>query len=333
MSGPLSGINIVDLTSVVMGPFATQLLGDMGADVIKVEPPGGEIMRFASRGRHTGMSTLYLNINRNKRSFVLNLKHEAGREALLKLIEQSDVLVSNIRPLAMARLGLGYEDVVKVNPQVIYVSGVGYGQDGPYADRPAYDDLIQTMSGLTNLFQQAYDDEPKFVPSNICDRITGLTMVNAVTAALFHRERTGLGQSIEVPMFETMVQFLMGEHLGGHTCEPPIGEIGYQRVLNPNRIPYPTKDGHLAILVYNNKHWATFLSLIGKPELIGQGIFTDAASRSQSIVEVYGFVKEQIARHTTAEWLDILANADIPHAPVREFSTLFADEHLRAINF
>lgn len=333
MSGPLSGIKIIDLTTVLMGPFATQLLGDMGAEVIKIEPVGGDVIRYSNQGRTPGMSNLFLNNNRNKRSLVLNLKHEAGQAVLLKLAAQSDVLVSNIRPQAMARLGLAYNDVAEVNPRLIYVACFGFGQAGPYAERTAYDDLIQTMVGIPSLFERAYDDEPKFLPSNVCDRVTGLNVVNAVTAALFYRERTGQGQAIEVPMFETMVQFLMSDHLGGYTFEPPEGPPGYARIVNPNRRPYRTQDGYLALLVYNDKQWVEFLQLIDRPDLIGQGIFANMSVRGQNIVAVYGFVRDSISRRTTIEWLDLLGHSDLPHAAVPTLEDLFENEHLQAVNF
>ncbi|MEM7534489.1 MAG: CoA transferase [Chloroflexota bacterium] len=333
ITGPLSGIKVIDLTSIVMGPFATQFLGDMGADVIKVEPPHGDVMRYANHSHSEGMSNIFMNSNRNKRSLVLNLKHEMGRDALLKLVAQGDVLVSNIRPQAMARLGLSYEDAAAVNPQIIYVACFGFGQDGPYAERTAYDDLIQTMSGVPNLFERAYGDAPKFLPANFCDRVTGLNVVNAVTAALFYRERTGKGQAIEVPMFETMVQFLMSDHLGGYTFEPPEGVPGYERIVNPNRRPYATKDGYIGLLVYNDKQWAEFLQMIDRPNLIGQGIFATMKTRGQNIVEVYGFVQDCFRQRTTAEWLDRLSKTDLPHAAVSTLEDVFADEHLQAINF
>ena len=333
MPGPLSGIKIIDMTTVIMGPYATQILGDMGADVIKVESPGGDVLRYSNSGHTHGMSNIFLNNNRNKRSLALNLKSSQGREVLLKLAVESDVLVSNVRPKAMARLGLSYDDVRAVNPAIIYVSGVGFGQDGPYAKRAAYDDLIQTMVGVPNLFQRAYGNEPHFLPSNFCDRVTGLNMVNAVTAALFYRERTGKGQSIEVPMFETMLQFLMADHLGGYTFEPPEGEPGYERIVNPNRRPFRTKDGYIGILVYNDKQWVEFLQIADRPELIGQGIFADMSVRGQNIVEVYGFVRECFSQHTTAEWLERLAKTDLPHAAMPTLEDLFEDEHLQAINF
>ncbi|MBV7334852.1 CoA transferase [Chloroflexi bacterium TSY] len=333
MPGPLAGIKIVDLTTILMGPYATQILGDMGADVIKIESINGDPLRFANQGRNPGMSNLFLNNNRNKRSLTLNLKHAAGRTALFKLLQRCDAFVSNIRPPALARLGLSYSQVVAVNPQIVYVICFGFGQSGPYADRAAYDDLIQTMIGVPNLFERAYGDEPKFLPANFCDRVTGLNVVNAVTSALFYRERTGRGQSVEIPMFETMVQFLMSDHLGGYTFEPPMGSPGYTRIINPNRRPYATKDGYMAVLVYNDKQWAEFFCTIGRPDLIGEGIFNSMNSRGANILEVYGFVQEMLSQRTTQEWLDLFCDTDIPHAVVHSLEELFDDEHLKNIDF
>ena len=301
MSGPLSGIKIIDLTTVLMGPSATQMLGDLGAEVIKIEPLKGDVIRYSNQGRNHGMSNLFLNCNRNKKSLVLNLKHKKGKAALLKLVKEGDVLVSNVRPKAMERFGLSYKEVAAINPKIIYVSCFGFGQKGPYAERAAYDDIIQTMVGIPNLFQRAYNEEPKFLPSNFCDRVTGLNAVNMVTAALFYRERTGKGQLVEVPMYETMLQFLLGDHLGGYTFEPPKGEPGYARIVNPNRKPYKTKDGYIALLVYNDKQWAAFLPLIERTDLVGEGIFANMSVRGQNIKEVYGFVKIEVAKKTTAQ--------------------------------
>ena len=333
MPGPLHGITVIDLTTVLMGPFATQHLGDMGANVIKVEPTKGDVIRYSNHGRNHGMSNLFLNNNRNKRSIVLDLKQEKGKAVLTKLIQSGDVIVSNVRPHAMARLGLSYEEVKKMKSDIIYVSCFGFGQNGPYAKRAAYDDIIQTMVGVPHLFERAYDEPPKFLPSNFCDRVCGLTAVNAVTTALFYRERTGQGQLVEIPMYETMVQFLMGDHLGGHTFEPPIGKMGYARIVNPNRKPYQTKDGYLAMLVYNNKQWAAFLELINRTDLIGQGIFADMSSRGANIVEVYGFVREVVIQHSTSTWLQRLKNTDIPHTIVPTLEDILENEHLQAVNF
>ncbi|MEM7800626.1 MAG: CoA transferase [Chloroflexota bacterium] len=333
MPGPLNGIKIVDLTTVVMGPFATQLLGDMGADIIKVEPLSGDVMRFANHGRHRGMSNVFLNLNRNKRSLALDMKADGGQTIITRLIKEADVIVSNIRPKSMARLQLAYEDTRQINPKLIYVNCFGFGQSGPYADRAAYDDLIQGMAGVPSLFEKAYQEAPKYLPSNFCDRVTGLNVVNAVTTALFYRERHGVGQAIEIPMFETMVQFILGDHLGGYTFDPPEGEIGYARIVNPNRRPFATKDGFLAILVYNDKQWAQFLTLIGRSELVGTGIFADQATRGLNIKEVYGFVGEVLTERSTAEWLALFKTADFPHAPIEPLEKLLEHEHLTAVNF
>jgi crotonobetainyl-CoA:carnitine CoA-transferase CaiB-like acyl-CoA transferase len=333
MPGPLSGIKLLDLTSLLMGPYATQVLGDMGADVIKVESPEGDGVRHASPGRHAGMGSVYLNHNRNKRSIVVDLKQAAGKDVLMRLAGQSDVLVSNIRPQAMARLGLAYADVAAVNPRLIYVQCFGFGQSGPYAERAAYDDLIQTLAGVPDLFVRTYGDEPRYVPSNFCDRVTGMSVVNAVLGALFYRERTGKGQAIEIPMFETMVEFLLSDHLGGYTFEPPIGPPGYQRILNPNRRPYRTRDGYISLLVYNDKQWAEFFRMIGRPELAGQGIYAGMQTRAQNVVEVYGFVRACLAERTTQAWLDLLAKSDLPYAPVGRLEDVFSNEHLRAVGF
>jgi crotonobetainyl-CoA:carnitine CoA-transferase CaiB-like acyl-CoA transferase len=333
MPGPLAGIKVVDLTTVLMGPYATRILGDFGADIVKVESLDGDVIRYANRGRSKGMSNLFLNNNRNKRSLALNLKHDAGRDVLLRLAERSDVLISNIRPGAMARLGLSFDELVEVNRRIIYVSGVGFGQRGPYAGRRAYDDLIQSMVGIPSLLHKAYGDEPRFLPSNFCDRVTALTVVNAVTAALFHRERTGNGQHIEVPMFETMVDFIMSDHLGGFTFEPPEGPAGYARIVNRNRRPFRTKDGYLALLVYSDEQWREFLALIDRTDLVGEGMFATMNSRADNAVEVYGFVETAIADKTTAEWLALLDGSDLPCAQVPELEDLFDDEHLVAIGF
>ena len=333
MPGPLAGTKIIDLTSVLMGPYATRILGDFGADVIKIESLDGDVIRYANRGRSQGMSNLFLNNNRNKRSLALNLKHEAGRKVMMRLAEQSDVLISNVRPDAMTRLGLSYDDVRKANDSIVYVSCTGFGQRGPYAGRRAYDDLIQAMVGIPNLIQRTYGEEPKFLPSNFCDRVTALHVVNAVTAALFHRERSGRGQSIEVPMYETMTDFVMSDHLGGHTFEPPAGPPGYERIVNSNRRPYRTKDGYLALLVYSDQQWLAFLTLINRKDLIGEGIFATMASRADNAVDVYGFVDTVIGEKTTAEWLELLSDSDLPFTEIPALEDLFTDEHLSAVDF
>jgi len=333
MPGPLAGIKVIDLTTVLMGPYATRILGDYGADIIKIESLDGDIIRYANRGRSEGMSNLFLNNNRNKRSLALNLKQEAGRDVMSKLVERSDVFVSNIRPQALARLGLSYDDVSGINGKMIYVSCVGFGQNGPFAGRRAYDDLIQSMVGIPNLIQRAYGDEPRFLPSNFCDRVTGMSVVSVITAALFHRERTGKGQSIEVPMYETMVDFVMSDHLGGLTYVPPEGPAGYERIVNPNRRPYRTRDGYIALLVYTDQQWSTFFDIIDRRDLIGQGVFATMGTRADNAAEVYGFVDTTMIQKSTTEWLTLLEDSDLPCAKVPDLEDLVNDEHLAAIEF
>lgn len=333
-SGPLAGVRIIDLTSVVMGPFATQILADLGADVIKVEPPEGDVLRQIAPMRHPGMGHIFLHHNRNKRSIVLDLKQPVGREALLRLARGADVLIYNVRPQAMRRLQLAYEDVAAINPRIIYVGAYGYSQGGPYAAQPAYDDLIQGMAGLPAIFADAGADRPRYVPTAISDRITGLAAVNAVTAALFCRERTGKGQAVEVPMFETVTQMVLGDHLCGRTFDPPVEPLHYERMLAPHRAPYATQDGYVCVLVYNDKQWRSFFKLIGREELFDSDPrFSSQEARSRNIGEVYAFVAEQMATRTSAEWLALLKQADIPATPMNSVDDVIDDPHLAATRF
>ena len=334
MTQPLDGVRIIDLSSVVMGPFATQLLGDLGADVVKVEAPDGDILRHIAPMRHPAMGHIYLHHNRNKRSIVLDLKKPEGLEALLKLVKTADVLFYNVRPQAMKRLKLSYEDVVKVNPQIIYVGAYGFGQRGPYAAQPAYDDLIQGMSAMPALFHEAGASAPRYVPLAIADRITGLAAVNAITTALFARSRTGKGQSVEVPMFETVTQLVLADHMGGFTFDPPEGPYGYARMLAEHRAPYQTKDGYMCVLIYNDKHWRAFFKLIGKAEMFEQDArFSSHEARSRNIAEVYAFAAEQLKQRTNAEWEKLLREADIPSAPMKTVGDVLNDPHLAATGF
>src|SRR5258706_5656105 len=252
-AGPLAGVTVIDLTSVVLGPLATQILGDLGANVIKIEPPEGDIARAAGVARNPGMISIHLAVNRNKRSVVLDLKQPAGAAVLRRLIGRADVLVHNMRAAAITRLGFDYAAVAALNPGIVYCAAYGFGESGPYRDYPAYDDLIQARSGVAAL-GGVNAPAPAFAPTIMADKTVGLTALYAVLAALFHRARTGQGQAIEVPMFETMVAFMMVEHLGGLTFEPPLGPAGYARVLAPDRRPHRTTDGHVAILPYTTRH-------------------------------------------------------------------------------
>jgi crotonobetainyl-CoA:carnitine CoA-transferase CaiB-like acyl-CoA transferase len=334
MSGPLAGVRIIDLTTVVMGPFATQILADLGADVVKVEPPEGDVLRHIAPMRHAGMGHIFLHHNRNKRSIVLDLKQSLGREALLRLARSADVLIYNVRPQAMRRLRLAYENVRAVNPRIIYVGAYGYSERGPYGAQPAYDDLIQGMAALPSILVDAGADRPRFVPTAIADRITGLSAVNAVSAALYCRERTGEGQAVEVPMFETLAHMVLADHMGGRTYEPPTGPAGYERMLAPHRAPYATKDGYICVLIYNDKHWRKFFGLIGREELFETDPrFSSQAARSRNIAEVYAFVAAQMATRTSADWLRVLREADIPATPLNSVNDVIDDPHLAETGF
>ena len=332
MSGPLSGIKVLDMTTVFMGPHCTQILAEHGADVIKLETPEGDIVRKIIPARHEGMGALFLLANRGKRSIVLDVKKPAGREAALKLAAQCDVLVYNVRPQAMTRLGLSYADVAAVNPRIVYVGAFGYGQDGPYRAQPAYDDMIQAAAGLASLPNRVNGAEPRYVPCAIVDRSVALAAVNAVTTALFHRERTGQGQAVDVPMFETMAHLLLGEHLYGHAFEPPLAGLGYPRSLAPDRRPYLTKDGYIAALVYTDRQWKVFFDMIGRSELLHDHRFKDMGSRTKNVKEVYTFVAEMMQMRTTSEWLDAFGRADIPAMPMQTLESLIDDAHLQAVN-
>jgi crotonobetainyl-CoA:carnitine CoA-transferase CaiB-like acyl-CoA transferase len=334
MSGPLEGVRILDLTTVVMGPFATQLLGDLGAEVIKVEPPGGDNTRHLAPMRNPGMGAIFLHMNRNKRSIVLDLKKPAGRDVLLRLARNADVLVYNTRPQAMARLGLAYADLCAVHPNIIYVGAFGFDQRGPYAARPAYDDLIQGAVGFPSLLMRTGAASPRYVPATLCDRIVGQATANAVLAALFQRERSGKGQAVDVPMFETMAQFVLGDHFGGRTFEPALGEPGYARVLAKFRTPYATHDGYICALIYNDKQWRNFLSLIGKPELFTTDErFSSHSNRANRIEDVYAFVADEMRNRTTEAWKKLLTEGDIPWAPMNSLDELIDDPHLAATGF
>ncbi|WP_421956475.1 CaiB/BaiF CoA transferase family protein [Polaromonas sp.] len=332
-NGPLAGVRVLDLTTVVMGPAATQILGDLGADVIKVEQPDGDSMRGIGPFRHAGMGPLYLQANRNKRSVMLNLKSPEGRASLLALAASVDVVVSNIRPQAMKRLGLDYASVREINPSIIFCAAVGYGSGGPDAGKAVYDDLMQAASGISGLFRKV-DGAPRYAPVNLCDRIVGLYLTISVTSALYHRQRTGEGQEIEVPMFETMAQFVLADHMGGGAFVPPEGKMGYLRLLSRTRGPYATKDGHLSLVVYTNTHWRAFSKLVGEPDLLDRDPrFFTQETRTQNAEAIGEYLSVHLATKTNQEWLDILTKADIPASPVNDIEDLFEDPHLKAVNF
>lgn len=327
---PLDGVRIIDMSTVLMGPYATQILGDYGADVVKVEPPSGDVMRMAGPMRSAGMGALFLAVNRNKRSLVLDVKKPAGRAVLVRLCETADVFVHNVRPAAMRRLDLGEEILLRRNPRLVYVSLVGYGERGPYAGRPAYDDLIQGATGVASLF--ADSGEPRYVPLTIADRIVGLNAAHAIMAALIARDRAGQGQSIELPMFETMAQFVLADHIGGRGFEPPLGPPGYSRLLAHDRRPYRTSDGYVCVLVYNDKQWQSLFQAIGRiEEFRADARLSDHATRAQHYPYVYGVLAEILKTRPTAAWLELLRANDIPCTPLNDLDALIDDPHLDAV--
>ena len=333
MTGPLVGVRVIDMTSILMGPYAAQLLGDMGADVIKVEAPVGDMVRDLAPMQNPRMGSLYLHVNRSKRGLVLDLKQPAGLEAVKKLLATADVLLYNVRPQAMARLGLGYDVVQKINPRMLYVGTFGFGQDGPYAAKPAFDDLIQGAIGLPSLIKQAGSDVPRYVPSNIVDRTVGLYAVSSLCAALFHREKTGRGQKIDIPMFETMISHLLSDHIGGQTFDPPNGPPGYPRLLASERRPYKTADGFVCAVIYSDKQWASFFKAIGRSEIFeNDPRFLNLTVRTQHINDLQALAAKIFLERTTNAWLELLDQADIPTMPLHTLETIFEDPHLKAVN-
>lgn len=332
MPGPLHGIKIIELTSVVLGPWACQLLADMGADVIKVEAPRGDSNRSLGAARHTGMAALYLTCNRNKRSIVLDLKNPEGRAALQRLTAQADVFIHNNRPQSMRKLGLEYSNLKPGNPRLIYCGAYGYSKRGPYGDLGALDDSIQAASGIAHLNELVLG-EPRYLPTIVADKTAALTVVYAVIAALFHRERTGEGQELEVPMFETMVHFVMAEHLWGMSFVPPLGKPGYTRLMSKHRKPYRTRDGYIALLPYLDSHWEIFCRTVGREELLSDPRFKTLADRVHHIDDTYSTTAEIMATRTTREWLELFRGTSIPTQAVNTLEDLVTDPHLQATGF
>jgi crotonobetainyl-CoA:carnitine CoA-transferase CaiB-like acyl-CoA transferase len=279
------------------------------------------------------MGHIFLNANRNKRSVVLDLKRPAARDACLAIAKTCDVLVYNIRPQAMARLGLAYEQLKTINPKIIYVGCFGYSQRGPYAAKAAYDDLIQGAAGIPALLKAQGAETPRYAPIIVADRSVGQQVASAVSAALYYREKTGKGQRVDVPMFEHLLQIVLGEHLGGYTFEPPLGEAGYARMLAPDRRPYETKDGYVCALIYNDKQWRAFFSVLGRPEKMAEPEFATQEARSRNYGRAYAFVAEEMKTRSTAEWLEALERADIPVQRMNGLDDIVADEHLAATGF
>lgn len=326
----LKNVRIVDITAIVMGPYATQMLADMGADVIKVEPLEGEIFRNTPPAKSRGMGAHSLNCNRNKRSLAVDLKTEAGRKILTDLIKGADVVIHNMRAKAAKKLGIDYASITKLNPTAIFCEAWGYGQEGPYRDEPAFDDIIQSYSGLASINANE-EGVPRFFPTIICDKVTALYVTQAILGALYHRAVTGKGAHLEVPMYETNVAFFMLEHLSGETFVPPEGGLGYLRIME--RKPMPTKDGYITSGVYTHAHWIKFLNAIGREDLVAHAWLKSQATIAANIDKLYALMaKEIMPARTSAEWLEILRQLDIPCAPVLGLSDLLDNPHLKAVS-
>jgi crotonobetainyl-CoA:carnitine CoA-transferase CaiB-like acyl-CoA transferase len=329
-TGPLAGVRVLDLTAVVLGPLATQILGDYGADVIKLEPPEGDLMRANGVSRHRGMSSIFMAINRNKRSLVIDLKHPEGVAAVMRLLPRVDVLVHNMRVAAIERLGLGHAACAAINPRLVYCVATGFGEDGPDAGKPAFDDVIQAACGLAGLLGHE-TGQPDYVPSLIADKTTGLALANAVLAALFERTRSDRGQYVEVPMFETMVAFTLAEHLGGLSFEPAIGPAGYARLLAGGRKPVPTRDGHVAMLPYTGEHWRRFFERMGRDDLSTRHGVDDRHARNARVKELYADMAALTRTLTTDDLLALCGELDIPATRIHTIAELPEHPHLRAV--
>lgn len=331
---PLAGVRVLDLSSVIMGPACTQLLADYGAEVVKVEAPEGDVMRHAGAKTEPRMGAMFLHANEGKQSLVLDLKQPEGRAHLLRMLPEFDVFIHNIRPQAMRRLGLDEPAIRALHPSVVYVELSGYAEDGPYAGRAAFDDIIQAQTGLAELFARQTGGAPSYVPTLVADRVTGLTAAHATLAALYRRQATGQGDYVQVSMFETLAAFVLADHLGGATFEPAAGPMCYSRLITPHRKPYRTLDGYIAVVVYNDKHWRSFFAAIDAMDVFdADPRFQTAAARADNYDAIYGYLSELLVTRTSAEWLALLEAADIPCCPVNRVEDLLDDPQLQAIGF
>ncbi len=341
-TGPLKGVRILDMTGVVFGAYATQMLADMGAEVVKVEFPGGrrgaggDIMRWAGQvpeGAPEDLGPIYMSINRNKRSVLLDLREPDAVAALHALVKRSDVFAASVRYEGLKRLGLDYDSIAALRPDIVYVHGAGYGSDGPYAGEPAYDDLIQAASGFADLLPRTDGDpEPRLIPSLLADKVSGLFMGQAILAALFHRQKTGEGQFVEVPMLECVTSFNLVEHMFGHVFEPPTGPWTYTRVTTPHRKPHPTRDGYIGILPYSGLQWEQFFEVAGwGEEITADPRFATDAARSKNIQALYALLDSATVTKTTQEWMDLLRPLSIPVIPMNRMDDLMSDPHLEAV--
>jgi crotonobetainyl-CoA:carnitine CoA-transferase CaiB-like acyl-CoA transferase len=327
-SGPLAGVVVVDVTAMVMGPYCTQIMADMGADVIKIEPPEGDNTRYVSVGPEPGMSGVFVNVNRGKRSVVLDLRSDEGKTVLRALTLEADVFIHSMRSKAIGKLGFGYEQVAALNPRIIYTNCYGYSRRGPNRDLPAYDDTIQAECGIPAV-QEQLTGEANYVGTIVADKVAGLTALYATMMALFHRERTGEGQEVEVSMFETMASFMLVEHANGAMFDPPLGPAVYPRTVAPNRKPYRTSDGYIAALIYNDKQWNAFINAVQPPW--ASDPYATLERRARQIDSVYSLVAETLIQRTTGEWLALFRELEIPAAAMGSPAELFDNPQLNAV--
>ncbi|MEG0922869.1 MAG: CoA transferase [Comamonas sp.] len=332
MNGALNGVRVLDLSSVIFGPMASQVLADYGAEVIKIEPPGGDSTRYTGPAMESGMAAMFMGSNRSKKSVMLDLKQPAAQEALHALLQTTDVFMHSMRPQKLAKLGLDPDTLRAQYPRLIYVGLHGFGEDGPYAGLPAYDDVIQGMSGLADLMNRQ-TGEARYLPTIAADKTCGLVGAHAVLAALFQRERTGTGCFVEVPMYETMVGFNLVEHFYGMHFTPPLSGAGYPRVMAPWRKPYKTLDGHVCMMPYTDMHWRKFFEAVGQSHLATDERFATQAKRTQNIAQLLETMSSYVAQKTTQYWLETCQQLEIPAAPVARMDDLPQDPHLQATGF
>ena len=336
-SGPLAGVKVVDMSSVVLGPFATLIFGDLGADVVKIESgqagKGGDMMRYAGKSPTGDLGPLFMALNRNKASVQLDAKTEAGKAALTALLKDADVFFHNVRMAGMGRLGFGYEDVKAIKPDIVYVHCAGFGEGGPYEKRQAYDDLIQGASGFAALNAMRSGGAPEYAPSLVADKTVGLFAAYATLAALYHREKTGQGQFVQIPMLEAFTFFNMVENLYGETFVPPSYGMAYTRSINPNRKPYPTKDGYIGLVPYSDAQWAQFFEIGGMPGVFEDPRFATYQARTEHTTELYALIEQVAATKTTGEWLDLLDAANIPAMRYNTVEDVLEDPHMKAVDF
>ena len=330
--GPLDGIRIIDASSILMVPYCTRLLADMGAEIIKVETLNGDNTRYIGPSVNKGMAAVFLNINRNKKSICVDLKSPEGRLILYKLIKKSDVFVSNIRKAALKKIKLTHSDFEKLNPKIITANAVGFSSDGPYAGLPAFDDTIQAISGMA-AYQAAYSNQPSYTSGATADKVTGIMLGMSILGALFKREKSRKGIELEVPMMETMVDFTLVEHLYGFNFVPPKAPPIYPRQSSPNRRPYKTKDGYVAVLPYSDEQWIRFFKLVGKENILNDDRFSSLKSRNENIDLLYHVLSEELKKQNTNYWLNALKESDIPAAKVNFAEDIFEDTHLKQTSF